>query len=160
MTGTTQIGGWLFTIVALLAPGVVAMIFWAPFFASDRITALFRALPPRDSVGISYVLFAMLASIPFLVGFVIALIATPTNPPENAAPLSDNLLTLAVYLTGGYTLAVPILGAAILPELGVDWDPTDYGPSTWVLLGVAGLWYGLVFAIPLFIFSLVLAFPA
>lgn len=157
MTATIKIGT-VATIAGLLIPGIVAMILWTPFLKSKRFSNLFTALPPKGSLTKSYVPIAFLASIPALIGFFAALIASPTN--GEGAAMSNILTDYAVYLTVGYAVAVPILGAAVLPAVGIDWDPNDYPASTWIVLGIGGACYALIFAVPVFIFALIIAFPA
>lgn len=158
MTATQEIGGWAATIAGLLIPGVIAMVLWTPFLKSDRFSNLFTALPPKGSLTKSYIPIALLASIPAVAGFLAALAVSPTN--GEGAAMSNTLIDYTVYLTTGYAVAVPILGAAVAPALGIDWDANDYPASTWLVLGFGGACYALIFAVPVFIFALLIAFPA
>ncbi|WP_440763620.1 hypothetical protein [Natronorubrum sp. DTA7] len=144
----------LFLLAFLLAPGVVATAMTAPISASSRIRALFRALPPTDSAGLSYALIGLAGSLPYIVGVSVAIALAGEDgiwgPP---------ILAATTLLSVCYVVAVPIIGAVGLPQVGIDWDPTGYGLSTWTLLAVGAFWYALVFAIPLAIIGVVLSLP-
>lgn len=149
-----ELVGWLWAVVALLVPGVVATAFWTPFLAAGRIRALFDVLPPSGSVLPSYVLAGLAASVPFLVAVFGVLAAGGSG-----ADLSSGLLTRALLLTVAYTAGLPLVAGLLLPRLGVDWDPTGYGPSTWLLLAAGGCCYALLFAVPIVLLSVVFALP-
>ncbi|MUW15245.1 hypothetical protein GJ633_11740 [Halorubrum sp. CBA1125] len=146
---------WLYTLVLLALPGLVAALLCAPFLIAARLRALFRALPPAGRLVPSYLAVAIAFSIPYLVGVVLTLWLVDSS----GTGWSDGFVTTA--FAGGGTVALLGPPAAVLglPRLGVDWDPTGYGLDTWALLVAAGLWYALVAAVPLFALSIVLALP-
>lgn len=155
-----QLVGWLAAVSFLLAPGVVATVCWTPFLLSERLRALFAELPPFDSPYATYVLVGLAASLPFVVGVGAALVGTDTEGPHAGGRMANAVLNTVFPLSVGYVVATPLIGAFGLPRVGVDWDPTGYGLSTWALLAAGGAWYAAVFAVPLTLFSLVVAFPA
>lgn len=161
-TRTVDLGGWLTMLALLLGPGVVAAVLWAPFLVAGRIRALFRALPPWNGVALPYALVTVGASLPYVVGTLAAITvgADGATGPGSGAAMANALLNVIVPLSVGYVVGVPVLGAVVLPHVGVDWDPTGYGPGTWLLLFGGGAWYAAVFAVPLFVVAVVLAFPA
>ncbi|WP_018256926.1 hypothetical protein [Halomicrobium katesii] len=73
--------------------------------------------------------------------------------------MSNSLIDVAVVGTIGYAVGLPSVAALGLPRAGLDWDPTGYGASTWLLLAVGGVWYSLVFAVPLVLLGVVFALP-
>ncbi|MXR40615.1 hypothetical protein GRX01_04540 [Halobaculum sp. WSA2] len=148
-------GGWLLTALVFVAPGVVATLLWAPFLVAKRVRALFAALPPTDSVVPSYAVVGVTASIPYVAGVLVVL---ATVDPADAG-LSNAVLGLTVALSVLYVAGAPLLGVVVLPSLGVDWDRTGYGASTWVLLAAGGGWYAAVFAVPFVLLSVVFALP-
>lgn len=147
--------GWLAFAAALLVPGVVATALWSPFLLSDRIESLFAALPPFDTPAPSYVLFGTGASLPYVAGFLAVL---ATVDPDGAA-VSDALLSVGLTLSVLYVAGLPALCVFVLPEVGIDWDRTGYGWSTWALLIAGSAWYAALFAVPIAAASLVLALP-
>lgn len=155
-----QLVGWLSAVAFLLAPGVVAAVCWTPFLLSERLRALFAALPPFDSPYVSYVLVSLAASLPFVVGVGAALVGVDTEGPRAGARMANAILDVVVPLSVGYVVGTPLVGVLGLPRVGADWDPTGYGASTWVLLALGGAWYAALFAVPLTLFALVIAFPA
>ncbi len=146
--------GWLIGIVGLLVPGMVATICWAPFLASKRLRSLFSRVPPFDSMGLTYVVVALTASLPY----VLSLVGVAATAGENASwgpPILDVTLLLSII----YIVGIPLLGVVGLPRAGIDWDPTGYGISTWVLLTAGAVWYAMIFAVPFTILGLVLSSP-
>jgi hypothetical protein len=87
-----------------------------------------------------------------------AIIFTTTRTED--AVLSNTLLNMAFLLTVAYLVVLPLAATVGLPRIGVDWDPTDYGFGTWIVLVVAVLWYATVFVIPLAIIAFVFALPS
>lgn len=150
-----RVGGWLLAALVFVAPGVVATLVWSPFLAAKRIRALFAALPPTDSVVPSYAAVGVGASVPYVAG---ALVVFASVDPADAG-LSNALLDLTAVLSTLYVVGAPLVGIIALPRLGVDWDPTDYEASTWVLLAAGGGWYAAVFAVPFLLLSVVFALP-
>lgn len=146
---------WLAFVVALLVPGAVATALWSPFLLSDRIESLFAALPPFDTPAPSYVLFGVGASLPYVAGFLVVL---TTVEPDGAA-LSNALLSVGTTLSVLYVVGLPAAGVLVLPELGIDWDRTGYGWSTWAVLIAGSAWYAALFAVPIAAASLALALP-
>jgi hypothetical protein len=143
------------SLILLLGPGVLVAVLWSPILLIGRLRSLFRRLPPGGSVGISYAAVAVGLSVPFLGGTAAVLATTGTE----GAALSNAILDTAFRLTVGYVVALPLIAGVGLPRLGVDWDPTGYGLSTWSFLVVAAVWYATVFAVPLALFAFVLALP-
>lgn len=148
----------LVTLSIVLVPGLVATALWAPFLAAVRVRSLFRSLPPSGSVLPSYLIVGVAASLPYVLGVAVVLV---TVDPNGAGPAtwSNALLNLTVLLFVAYAVGVPVVGTAVLPRAGVDWDPTGYGASTWLLLAGGGAWYALLFAVPLVLVSLLFALP-
>jgi hypothetical protein len=147
--------GWLWTIVLFVLPGLVAAVLWTPFLIASRFRALFRALPPAGRLVPSYVGVALTLSIPYLAGLLLTV-----GLVDSAGPgWSEGFLDTALF--GGVLvgLVAPAVAAAGLPRLGVDWDPTGYGASTWALLLAAGLWYAVVAAVPLVALAIGTALP-
>lgn len=58
-----------------------------------------------------------------------------------------------------YLFGLPLVAGMGLPKVGFDWDPTGYGPGTWLLLFVGGAWYVATLAVPLFFFAVFAAMP-
>lgn len=153
-----QLTGVLWTVAILVFPGIVATVLSTPFLASTRVRSMFGSLPPTQSLVLSFALIGISASLPFVVG--LGAIITTINPDgAGPAPWSNAISTLGGLLFVAYTIGAPIVGAVALPRLGYDWDSTDYGPSTWLLLACFGAWYALLFAVPLVLLSIVFALP-
>jgi len=150
-----EVAGWLFTLALSLFPGLVAAALWAPFLIATRFRALFVALPPAGRLAPSYVGVALGLSVPYLAG----LLLTVGFVDSVGAAWSDALVETA--LAGGVLTAVaaPTVAVLALPRLGVDWDPTGYGPGTWALLVAAGIWYAIIAAVPLFALAVVFGLP-
>lgn len=144
-------------VLALLAvlPGAVAGLLCSPVLLFERLRELFRRLPPTGSTAANYSLVAVALSLPWVFGAIAAVAGAPSDP----AGASNALLNLLVPLAAAYVVGLPLAAGVGLPRLGVDWDPTGYGPGTWVLLVVGAAWYAAVFALPLFAFALVAALP-
>ncbi|MEF8780064.1 MAG: hypothetical protein V5A46_05245 [Haloferacaceae archaeon] len=147
--------GWLAFLALALLPGLVATLLWAPFLAAARIRSLFEALPPAGRLLPTYVLGCVGASVPYVAGLLYVL---ATVDPAGAA-WSNAILDATLQLSVLYVVGFPLVGALVLPQLGVDWDPTGYGPSTWGLLVAGGVWYAILFGVPLVGLSLVFALP-
>ena len=147
--------GWLWTVALLLFPGLVAAVLCAPFLAAERLRALFRALPPRGRVLPSYVAVSVGLSVPYVVGVFLTVWLV-----ESAGPgWSEGFLDTALFGAVLVALVAPAVAVLGLPRLGVDWDPTGYGYSTWLLLVGAGLWYAVVAAVPLVALAIGMALP-
>ncbi|MFC5279247.1 hypothetical protein ACFPM1_10845 [Halorubrum rubrum] len=147
--------GWLWTLALVALPGLVAGLLWSPFLIAARFRALMRALPPRGRLVPSYVGVALALSVPYLVGVLLTVALVDAAGPG----WSDGFIETA--LAGGGIVAIggPTVAAVGLPRLGVDWDSTGYGVSTWALLVAAGLWYAVVAAVPLVALAVGLALP-
>lgn len=153
------VSGWLAFGLSLLVPGVVASVCWLPFLLAKRLRSLFRSLPPTGSLVPSYALAGIGASLPFVVGALVILATVETGGRGGATRLSKPLFTMALLLFGAYTVGLPVVGVLGLPRAGVDWDPTGYGASTWLVLAGGGAWYALLFAVPIALASIVAALP-
>lgn len=151
-----EIGGWGFTLALIFGPGIVAALLWSPFLLSSRLRTLYRSLPPARSTLVSYLFVTVGLSIPYLAGTTWALMATEG---QSGGAMANALLDVLIPVSSVYVIGIPVVAIEGLPRLGVDWDPTGYGPSTWILLIAGSTWYSALFAVPLFLISLVLAFP-
>ncbi|EMA58161.1 hypothetical protein [Halorubrum distributum] len=147
--------GWLWTVALFLFPGLVAAGLCAPFLAAERLRALLRALPPTGRLLPSYLGVSIALSVPYLVGVAL----TVTRAGEAGPAWSGGFLATALVGTVLVAFVAPAVAAAGLPRFGLDWDPTGYGPSTWLLLGGAGLWYAVVAAVPLVALAVGMALP-
>jgi hypothetical protein len=143
------------TLALAFVPGLLAAVLWSPILLSDRIRSLFGGLPPARSTVASYLLAATALSIPFVAGTGVVFAATSTE----GAALSNRLLNLSFGVAIAYVILLPLAACVGLPRIGLDWDPTDYGLGTWLLLVGAALWYAAVFVVPLALFAFVLALP-
>jgi hypothetical protein len=143
------------TLALVVGPGVVAAVLWSPILLSGRLRSLFDRIPPRRSMGASYLLVAVGLSLPFVIGTGTVLATASTE----GAALSNALLNVAFGLTIAYAVGLPVVACVGLPRVGLDWDPTSYGFGTWLLLVVAALWYTAVFVVPLALFAFILALP-
>ena len=147
--------GWLWTVGLVLFPGLVAAGLCAPFLAAERLRALFRALPPKGRVLPSFLGVSVGLSIPYLVGVVL----TVARAAEAGPAWSSGFLLTALLGAVLVAFVAPAVAVVGLPRLGLDWDSTGYGISTWLLLGGAGLWYALVAAVPLVALAVGMALP-
>lgn len=145
-----EVIGYLNVLGFLLAIGVGATICWSPFLLSKRFQELFKQLPPFTSPYLTYGVVGVGAAVPYLLGLLTALAVPDTG---------GTLFTVVVVVSGGYLVLIPVIGAVVLPRIGVDWDSTGYGLSTWVLLFAGAVWYTTLFAIPLTIISIVFSLP-
>lgn len=151
--------GWPLVAASVFGPGVVAAVWCAPFLASVRIRALFRRLPPFESTLATYALVVVLGSLPYVLGVVAAITGVDTEGLRAGARMGEAILGVVVPLSVVYAVGVPPVGALGLPRAGIDWNPTGYGVSTWLLLAAGGVWYAALFAVPLALVSVILAFP-
>lgn len=156
---SAQIAGLLGLVAALLVPGAIATVCWTPFLLAGRLRSLFESLPPTESLVPSYVLAGLGGSLPFVAGLLAVFATGASNDPQAGAQLSNSLIDVAVVGTVGYAAGLPVAATLGLPRAGIDWDPTGYGVSTWLLLAAGGLWYALVFAVPLLLLGIVFALP-
>jgi hypothetical protein len=147
--------GGLWTVALLVLPGLVAGVLCAPFLAAERLRALFRALPPTGRLLPSYLAASVGLSVPYLTGVVL----TVARAAEAGPAWSSGFLLTALIGGALVALVAPAVAILGLPRLGIDWDPTGYGPSTWILLVGAGLWYALVAAVPLVALAVGMALP-
>ncbi|MDZ7702228.1 MAG: hypothetical protein U5J98_09300 [Halobacteriales archaeon] len=137
---------WLTLFVLLLGPGLVATVLWSPVLAAGRLRALFRSLPLTGVTAVNYTLAALALSVPWVLGYGWALDAIGGAP--EAARTGEPMVDIAVQLSGLYVVALPVAAAAGLPQLGVDWDPTGYESTTWLLLVAASAYYAAIYAVP------------
>lgn len=151
-----EVAGWLVLFALAFGPGSVAVVLWSPVLLSDRITSLFRALPPRRSLVASYLAVLVGGSIPYVVGVVAALVWTADT---TGAVTANAILTVVVPLSFAYVVGFPLLAGLVCPRIGLDWDSTGYGPGTWAILVSGSVWYTALFAVPLFLVALVMALP-
>lgn len=145
-----ELVSYLSLIGFLLGVGVFATICWSPILLSSRFRQLFERLPPFESVAFTYGVVGVGAAAPYLLGLVASLAVADTGRA---------LFTVVVVVSIGYLVAIPLLGAVVLPWVGVDWDPTGYGLSTWALLLAGAIWYTALFALPLTMISIVFSLP-
>lgn len=155
----TPVGEWLTLLALLFGPGVLATLLTSPFLAADRLRALFRTLPPGDSLVPSVLVFGVGGSLPYTLG--VGLLAAQWGQSANpsGAALSEGLLGLIAVLSLVYVVAVPAVATLVLPEVGYDWDPEGYSLGTWALLIGASAWYDAVLAVPLAFAAFFLALP-
>lgn len=139
----------------ILGVGLVVTVLWSPILMIGRVRALFRRLPPTQSLIGSYVPVAIGLSLPFVIGSGIVITTTSTE----GAAVSNALLQTVVVITLAYAVLLPTVAVIGLPRAGVDWDPTGYGIGTWLLLVGVSLWFAFIFAVPLALFAFVLALP-
>jgi hypothetical protein len=145
-----EVVGYLTVFGFLLAIGVLAAICWAPFLLSKRVRELFAHLPPFTSPYLTYGVVGVGAAVPYLLGLMGALAVTE---------IGSTLFTVVVIVSAGYLVAIPLGGAVVLPRVGVDWDSTGYGVSTWALLFAGAVWYTTLFAVPLTIIAIIFSLP-
>ncbi|GAA0551326.1 hypothetical protein ABNG02_04370 [Halorubrum ejinorense] len=146
---------WLWTLLLFLFPGLVAAGLCVPFLAVTRLRALFRSLPPAGRVLPSYVAVSVGLSAPYIAG-----VALTVGLVESAGPgWSEGFIATAALGAVGPVLVAPAVAVLGLPRLGLDWDPTGYGYSTWLLLVGAGAAYAVVAAVPLVALAVGMALP-
>lgn len=150
LTGLADIQSAVLLGVAL---GFVAVVLWSPLLLSGRVRSLFRHLPPANSLLISYLVVGGGLTLPFIAGTGVALVRMPQ------AAVSIAILDVVVQTAFVYVIALPLLAGDILPKLGVDWDPSGYGETTWLLLVGSVVWYVVVVAVPLSGLAVLLAIP-
>lgn len=156
-TASIDLTGWLNVLLIFLAPGAIAALLWSPYLLARRVRALFQHLPPTDHFLPTYAIVAVAAGLPYVLGTFWAIATTNAG---TGGEMANGLLNVVIPLSLGYVVGLPVLAAEGLPRFGVDWDPTGYGVSTWLLLLAGGAWYALLFAGPLFVIAVILAFPA
>lgn len=137
---------WLTLLVLVAGPGVVATVLWSPVLAAGRLRALFRSLPLTGVTAVNYAAAGLALSVPWVLGYGWALDAIGGTP--EAARTGEPMMDVAVQLSGLYVVALPVAAGAGLPHLGVDWDPTGYESTTWVLLVAASAYYAAIYAVP------------
>ena len=147
--------GGLWTVALFVFPGLVAAGLCAPFLAAERLRALFRALPPTGRLLPSYLGVSVGLSVPYLAGVVL----TVARAAEAGPAWSSGFLLTALLGAVAVGLVAPAVAVLGLPRLGLDWDPTGYGPSTWLLAVGGGLWYAVVAAVPLAALAVGMALP-
>lgn len=159
---TIEVGSVLYTGVFLAVfgwlYGWLIGVVWSPFLLSARLRALFTARESRDW-RVNYVLWipAPAAVWAFVFGAVISL-SRDVRVPGKASPLYVAGVDGIVAATAVSVLLWPILLLYVLPRRGYDWNPTEYGLSTALLVVVGLLWY-LVFLIgPAYVISIFAGF--
>lgn len=153
-----SVAEWATLLVLVLGPGLVATLLWSPVLVAGRLRALFRQLPLTGSTAVNYVLAVMALSVPWLVGLGWAF-AEIGSQGANGAAGGEPLVAIAGQLAVGYVVGLPLAAGLGLPRLGVDWDPNGYGAGTWLVLVVASAWYAGVFAVPTFLFGVIVSLP-
>ncbi|GAB6880083.1 hypothetical protein JCM17823_23570 [Halorubrum gandharaense] len=93
-------------------------------------------------------------SLPFIIGVGIG-VAGSTQSVDTA----NTLLNVAFGLAILYLIGLPVGAVVGLPRVGIDWDQTGYGLSTWLVVVMATLWYVAVFLLPIVFFGFLLALP-
>jgi hypothetical protein len=149
---------WATLAALVLGPGLVATLLWSPVLVAGRLRAFFRALPLTRSMILNYVIVAMALSAPWIIGLVLGLaeLGADTNGVQ---AYGTPVLRAAGRLSILYLVGLPVGAGAVIPALGVDWDPHDYQATTWVLLAAAGAWYAAIFAVPSALFGLIVSMP-
>jgi hypothetical protein len=142
--------------IALTAalPAFVETVLCLPILLSTRARALFRSLPPTESVVLSYLSTMFSLSIPFVVAVVAAF-----GFDGWQRPIYDVLTQVASLVSLSYIVVLPIAATVGLPRYGMDWDPTGYGIRTWVVMLLSTLWYVIWFMLPIMLISALLALP-
>lgn len=148
---------WATLLVLVSGPGLVATVLWSPVLTSSRLKSLFRSLPLTGSMVGNYVLTSMGLSMPWIVGLGWALAVFGSR--ANGQATGEPLITAAVWLSVAYIIGVPLVAGLGLPRIGIDWDENDYGPGTWLRLVVSSIWYAAIFAVPTFLFGIIVSIP-
>lgn len=150
-----DVSGWLTLLALVLGPALVATIFWSPMLASEQLRSLFRQLPLTTHLVVNYVLTSLVLSLPWLLGLgvVFQTIGSQRNPQ------GEVFVSVAMLLGFCYVVGLPLLAGVVLPWLGIDWDSTGYSLGTWLLLGVSGLWYSAIFAVPMILMGIIIELP-
>lgn len=89
---------------------------------------------------------AFVLSVPYTLGLLLGFAVSDTGRVVFTSAFLVSLLLATSF---------PVVCGFLLPRVGVDWDPTGYGASTYLLLGAGGVWYALVFLVPLTLVSVV-----
>ncbi|ELZ57264.1 MULTISPECIES: hypothetical protein [Halorubrum] len=150
-----SIVGWLWTLLLFLFLGLVAAGLCVPFLAVERVRSLFRALPPAGRTLPSFVAVSVALSTPYLAGVVLTVALVDSAGPG----WREGLLLTALFAGFAPIILAPAVAVIGLPRLGIDWDPTGYGPSTWAILLAGGLWYAFLAAVPLVALAVGMALP-
>ena len=141
-----ELVGYISLMSILLGVGVFVTLCWSPFLLLGRFRQMFERLPPFESFSLTYGVVGVGAAVPYLLGLATSLAVADTGRA---------LFTVVVVVSAGYLVAIPLFGAVVLPRVGVDWDSTGYGLSTWALLLAGAIWYTALFAVPLTVISIV-----
>lgn len=94
--------------------------------------------------------------VPYLLGLVWVLAGTAGS---SGAATANGLLDVVLPVSLAYAVGLPVGTTLGLPRVGIDWDPTGYGPTTWALLVTGAAWWSVLLGGPVFLHSLVLALP-
>jgi hypothetical protein len=155
----TPLSEWLTLFALVFGPGVVATLLSTPFLAAERLRALFRTLPPTDSLVPSVLLVGIGGSLPYTLGVGLLLVQFGQSSSSAGAVLAESLFGLIAVLSLVYVVVVPTVAVLVLPEVGYDWDPAEYSLATWALLIGVSAWYDAVLAVPLAFAAFFLALP-
>lgn len=148
----------LFLAVVCGLYGLLIAILWSPFLLSERIRALFSALPPADWRA-SYALWIPVPATVwgFLFGSVLSL-SRDVRPPADASSLYVGGIDGIAVATALVLVSLPVLSLRVLPARGTGRDPADDTPRT-VLLVLAGtVWYLLLLVGPAYALTVLAGF--
>lgn len=140
--------------LTLALPGIAETVFCLPLLLSARTRALFRSLPPAESVAVSYLSVMFALSIPFVAG-----VAAVFGLDIWRGPIYNGLIRVATFVSASYIVVLPATAIVGLPRYGLDWDQTGYGVGTWAILLLSTLWYVVLLSVPIVLLSAVLALP-
>jgi len=135
-------------------PGIAETVFCLPLLLSARTRALFRSLPPAESVAVSYLSVMLALSVPF-VASVVAVFGLDIW----RGPIYNVLIRVATFVSATYIIVLPATAIIGLPRYGLDWDQTGYGVGTWAILLLSTLWYVVLLFVPIVLLSALLALP-
>jgi hypothetical protein len=149
-----QLSEFASLVLIAVLPGLVETVVCLPVLLSTRVQALFRSLPPTESMSFSYVGVIFSLSVPFILGVIAAFRFDTLR-----TPVYDVLTQVASLVSLGYIAVLPVAATFGLPRYGIDWDPTGYGIKTWGVMLLSTLWYVTWLILPLLLISALLALP-
>lgn len=150
-----EVMAWGSVLGVVLVLGSGAAVLWSPVLASTRVRALFRELPLSNWTVVNYVVTAITLSIPWVFGVAWAFHRLEATQVTDGAVF----LNVSTLLTVTYVVLIPLGACCGLPRIGIDWDPSGYSVSTWLLLVVGSLWYSAIFTIPMFLIGIIISMP-